>query len=131
MWTATYRGVATAILPGAASRALAAQVRSVALAAGCAAPQPAKWWSGLLMPPLLVWKALVVAAGLGLRWADLSGDWQAEKAARRARTLRAKRGRVLTREEVDRTRGKTAKDAGVELGCTRQAVEAARKRWPQ
>ena len=131
MWLDTYRAVATAILPGAASRALAAQVRIVAFAAGCEAPQPSRWWAGLSMPPLPVWRALALAAGMELRWHDLSGEWQAEHEARRARTVRAKRGRVLTEHEIRGTWALPARQAAAELGCTRQAVEAARKRWPQ
>ena len=129
-WRATYRGVVVALLPpGAARKVLSAQVRAVATGAAVEGERidPGAWWRGDSLPPLHLWKELVLAAGLGLRWADLSGDWQAERKARRDRRAG---GRVLTRADVLATWGLPAREAGEQLGVRRQAVEAARKRWP-
>lgn len=129
-WRATYRGVVACLLPsGAARKALSAQVRAIATEAAAGERiDPAAWWQGDVLPPLHLWKELAIRAGLELRWGDLSAAWQAEKARRKARKAG---GRVLTRADVLATWGLPAKEAGRQLGVSRQAVEAARKRWPQ
>ncbi len=81
--------------------------------------------TGLRMPSRAAWEALCKAAGM-----EGGAAWQAERDARRARQSHAARRRPLTEEEIRGTWALPAKEAARSLDCSRQAVEAARRRWP-
>lgn len=83
-----------------------------------------RWWIDKGLPPKELWQVLCWLAE-----EDCIDLLEQEHTRRQAARAQVPRGRLLTREEVERTADMRLSWAASRLGVSRRALGAARKRW--